>query len=524
MMKRSISISALLLASISAIIGSGWLFAVQYTAMLAGPSALLAWIIGGLAIIIVAYTFAELSSMLPIMGSSTRIPHYTHGTLVSFLFSWIIWLTYVAYSAAEVQAVIMYGSYYFPSLVNTQGSLTQTGYIAATLLMLLISSINIYSLRWLMRANSALTILKITIPVLIGGVILSLFFSPSHAIHPNQSQFMPFGIQGVFAAITSGGIIFAFNGFKQAAEMAGEAKNPKIALPIALIGSVVICLLIYLVLQIAFLTSLTPQNLAQGWQHIKLLSANSPLAAILAQDHLSFLLILLYVGAIICPLAAALMYVNSSARSLYGKSKNGTLPPVFAKLTLSGSPARAICINFAVAMLLYLPLQGFQSIMTFIGAAVALTYAIAPICLLTLRSQAPLQPRPFKVPLYRFWCWLAFYICTLMTLWGGWNNMQKMGIALFAGLSLLIVYAKCSKRQSKIKLNWRESTWLWLYFFGLMVISYLSSYGGGMNIIPFGWDFIVTGIFCAIILVFAQRFKLPANITLAHIEELKTSI
>ena len=188
------------------------------------------------------------------------------------------------------------------------------GYFTAAILMLMISSLNIYSLRWLIRCNSILTVLKITIPVLIGGIILALYFSPAHTIHPSQSQFMPFGIHGVLAAITSGGIIFAFNGFKQACEMAGEAKNPKRALPIALIGSVLICLFIYLILQTAFLTSLTPKNLIHGWYHLGLADANSPMSAILTQDHLSYLLVLLYIGAIICPLAAALMYVNSSAR------------------------------------------------------------------------------------------------------------------------------------------------------------------------------------------------------------------
>ena len=85
-MNRSISSVTLLFAAVSAILGSGWLFSAYYTAMLAGPAAILSWVLGGLAVIVVAFVFAELSTMLPITGSSTRIPQYTHGTVAVLFF------------------------------------------------------------------------------------------------------------------------------------------------------------------------------------------------------------------------------------------------------------------------------------------------------------------------------------------------------------------------------------------------------------------------------------------------------
>ena len=115
-MKRSVSTLALLFTSISAILGSGWLFAAYYAGKIAGPSALLAWVIAGLCITFIAFVFAELSSMFPVMGSSTRIPHMTHGTLVGFMYGWIIWLCYASIPPTEVQAIIQYASFYFPSL------------------------------------------------------------------------------------------------------------------------------------------------------------------------------------------------------------------------------------------------------------------------------------------------------------------------------------------------------------------------------------------------------------------------
>ena len=77
-MKRSVTTLTLLFTSVSAILGSGWLFSAYYAAGIAGPASLVSWIIAAVCIIFVAFVFAELSTMFPIMGSSTRIPHMTH--------------------------------------------------------------------------------------------------------------------------------------------------------------------------------------------------------------------------------------------------------------------------------------------------------------------------------------------------------------------------------------------------------------------------------------------------------------
>ena len=221
-MHRSISTLGLLLTSISAIIGSGWLFGAYYTATIAGPAALLSWVLGGLFVVIVAFVFAEICGMIPVSGSSTRIPQFTHGMTVSFMFAWMIWLSYLALMATEVQSVIQYSSFYFPSLTQTNGGLTPVGYMTAVVLMFLVSFINTYSLRWLIRCNNILTIIKLLIPIILIIFVLTYFFHPEAVLHPNKSSFMPNGISGALTAISSGGILFAFNGFKQAAEMAGE--------------------------------------------------------------------------------------------------------------------------------------------------------------------------------------------------------------------------------------------------------------------------------------------------------------
>lgn len=519
-MRRSISNTALLFTSVSAILGSGWLFAAFYTAQAAGPASLLAWLIGGGAVIIIAFVFAELSAMLPIMGSSSRIPHFTHGTIVSFLFAWIIWLAYAALVPAEVQAVIQYLRFFFPQLTKANNALTLQGYILASTLMMLMSILNTYSLRWLIRCNNFFTALKVIIPIIISIVLIFVASKPMDVIHAAGSNFMPYGLHGILAAIASGGIIFAFNGFKLACELAGEAKNPKRALPIAIIGSILLCLFLYLLLQIAFLSALDKPNILLGWMHIHLDGASSPFSAVLSQHHAKWILPLLYLGAVLGPLAAALIYVGSASRALYATSKNGYIPSCFEHLNQKGIPTSAILLNFFFGLLMFAPLPGWRNMITFLTSIMGITYAIAPVCLLALREQAPNQPRPFKLAFPKTTAFLAFYICTLITYWSGWAIISKLSVALAFGFVLLFWYHTCSKRGRKIQFDWLAATWLWPYFIGISIISYLGNFGGGRNIIPFGWDFIWIAVFCMAILYIAQRFKLPAEKTQAFIRAL----
>ena len=520
-MKRSISSTALLFTSVSAILGSGWLFSAYYTAILAGPSAIIAWIIGAGATIVIAYIFAELASMLPITGSSSRIPQFTHGTIVSFIFGWVIWLTYVTLSPTEVQAVIQYVSYFFPGLIHhSSAALTRKGYILATVLMMAISALNIFSLRWLLRCNNFLTLIKLIVPLFVSIVILSVMFSPKHLLHPSDTPFMVFGWHGVFSAISTGGIIFAFNGFKLAAEMAGEAKNPAKALPIAIIGSVGLSFTIYFLLQAAFLVSIKANNLTQGWALLHLSRAYSPFTAIAHQNNMHWLTPILYVGALAGPLAAALIYAGSASRALYGTSKNGYLPEYLQTLTTQGNPIVAIVINFFIGMLAFMPLPGWNNMVTFLTSLMSLTYAIAPICLITLRHQAPTQLRPFRLPFPKLMAFSAFYICTLMTYWTGWHIISKLSTCMAIGLIILFLYHFVSKRGKQIEFNWKPAIWIWPYFIGLIIISVLGNFGGGLNYIKFGWDFVVIGIFCVACMALAVKYRLPDATTQKYINEL----
>lgn len=520
-MKRSVTTLTLLFTSVSAILGSGWLFSAYYASTIAGPASILSWLIAGGCIIFVAFVFAELSAMFPVMGSSTRIPQMTHGTLVGFMYAWIIWLCYAAIPPTEVQAMIQYASFYYPTLTHPNGGLTLDGYLCAAVIMLIISLLNAFSLRWLLRCNTGFTFMKIIIPLFLIILIFAYYFNPATILHPNNTSFLPMGIKGVLSAISAGGMVYAFNGFSQACEWGGAVKRPGISLPIAIIGSIVLTLVIYLGLQLAFLTSMTPANLTHGWEHLTLERANSPLAAITYQDGFKWFLPILFAGAIIGPFAASLIYTSGAAQSLRSKSINGYLPSFLQILSPQQTPIYAIAINFALGMLLFAPLPGWNKMMGFLTSLMTFTYTIGPICLIALREQAPDQKRPFRLPLPTIWATVAFYFCTVFSYFNGWTIISKLSIGFIAGLVILLVYRACSKSRKKPTLRWIPSIWIWPYIGGLTLISYLGSFGGGRNILPFGWDLLVLAFFSIGIVYLAKRFKMPAERTLHYIAELK---
>jgi len=512
MQQRTIGKLPLLFTSVSTILGSGWLFSSYYSTLYAGPSSIISWLLGGLFVIIIAFVYAELVSMVPITGSSTRIPHYTHGSTVSFMFAWMIWLSYATFVATETQAVLQYLNFFFPGITKSTGGLTTDGLIYAAITMLGISIINVYSLKWLIRLNNILTLFKIFIPLIISISILLYFFTPVRAFTPAGSPFIPFGSYGILQAISTGGILFAFSGFKQACEVAGEVENPKKAIPFAIIGSVALTLILFILLQIAFLTSLTDQNLLSGWKNLSLTNNQSPLASILDQNDFHALVPLLYIGAIIAPLASGFMYCSSAARSLYGMSKNGYIPKFFEYLTPSRNPIYAIIANFLLGMMLFLPLPGWDKMVTFLTSLMSVTYSVGPVALLALRYQVPNMERPIKLPFDKFWAYVAFYICTLLTYWTGWENVSKLAFSLVLSLIVFTIYHLIVQRGKGKELDLKASIWIWPYFTGIIFFSYMGSFGG-KNIIPFGLDLFLISIFCLIILYLGVRFRLHESRT-----------
>ncbi len=496
----------MLLLSINGMVGSAWLFAPFYSAKIAGVAAIMAWILGGLATLLIALTFAELSTFLPIAGGTTRFSQLSHGAITSFIISWITWLSCVTMPPIEVQATLQYASTYFPALthsVNGMPVLTGIGFLFAFVLMLGICIINVASYRGLVGFNLALFSFKIFV------IVLTVAMLTKTSFHTQNFAGFSGSIgnwETILTAVASGGIAFAFTGFKHGVELAGETKNSQIAIPLGIVGSVVSCLILYLGLQVAFIGAIEPDALKKGWHLLEYTGDAGPFVGIAALLGLAVLVKLLYIDAAVSPLGAGLIYTTSTARIIYAMSKNGYLPNFLSGLNGQHFPIWAIGLNFLVGMFLFLPLPGWQTMVSFLVSAVVISYAMGPISLMCLRRQLPNEHRPFRLPAANVLCFLAFYCCNLISYWTGWDTFSKLAIAIGIGCIFLII-AWLRGTIQKDQFGIKAILWIAPYLGGLTLISYLGSFGG-KHIISFGWDFLVIGIFSLVILHLAVRVRL----------------
>src|ERR687884_2186229 len=154
-LRREIGFIGLLWASGGSIIGSGWLFGAQGALSTAGPAAVISWVIGAVAILLLALVHAELGGMYPVAGGTARFPHYAFGGAAGASFGWFSWLQAATVAPIEVSAMITYAQHYSFAhawLNPSTKVLTTSGLIVAVVLMALLTAINFLGIRRLAAA------------------------------------------------------------------------------------------------------------------------------------------------------------------------------------------------------------------------------------------------------------------------------------------------------------------------------------------------------------------------------------
>ncbi|MES2615230.1 MAG: APC family permease [Bdellovibrionota bacterium] len=508
--KRDISSLGILCASLSGIIGSGWLFGCLFAAQMAGPASIFSWIIGGVSVLFLALTYAEVSTMFPISGGFATLPVFTHGKLAGFILTWITWVTYVVSIAQEVQATIFYLGNHFPSWVQKQDGVTQfthLGFFISFLIMLSLLFINSFGAKLFSKANTVVSLWKLFVPFIVVVLfIFNSFHNNNHFLFADgfsSSSFAPYGIHGVFSAVALSGVVYSFCGFQHGAMLAGEAKNPQKAVPMAAIGSIIICILLYCGLQYAFISALPDSALANGWKNLSFVGDAGPLAGLSSMLGLGWLAMVLYVDSVISPLGTGVIYMASSARVVQNMSTTGSMPKFFARLTKFGVPIRAMALNFILAMLAFLPFKGWQSIVSFLSSALVFSFAVGPLCLVAFRKQLPLQHRPFRLPFYQVFSFIAFYVCNLMIFWSGFDVVWKLSVTLAIGAIAFMLSSNKTTRSDFI-----SAVWLVPYMGSFCLLSYYGSFAGGINMIPLGEDFIYVFALSLIFFILSQKMSL----------------
>ncbi len=466
----------LLFSSIGGMIGSGWLFGALNAAKIAGPAAMISWVIGGVAVMLLALVFAELSTMFPRPGAVIVFPKLCFGMLAATVFSWINFLAYVAVAPVEAVAVVSYANNFWPGLAGGGGVLTAKGLGAAVTLMLLFTIINLLAIRLVLAVNSAITWWKLAVPALTIVVLICVHFRAHNFM---QFGFAPAGVGGVFAAVSGSGIIFTYLGFRQAIELAGESANPARALPFAIIGSVLFCMVLYGGLQIAFIGAVSPGNLAHGWGQLSFKGVSGPFAGLASGLGLTWLAVTLYVDAAISPAGAAIIYNTTSARVIYATADEGLFSKRLATVSAAGVPIAALALSFFAGLFFLVPLPSWRLLVTYLSSIGVLAYGIGPVVLFAFRRTLPEAEfqRPFRLGFAGLVAPLAFIVANLVVFWAG----AAVADHLFGGLAIaFLVYCafQLLRYRSLRHLEWRGAWWLAPYFFGLWLITYLGPLHG----------------------------------------------
>src|SRR5215213_5039268 len=298
---REVSTLGLLFFSLGSIIGSGWLFTPLVATQIAGPAAIIAWVGGGAIMLVLALVHAELGGMYPVAGGSARYPHFAFGSMAGFAIGWIVWVGSVTVAPIEVLAVTTYGIHFFPWMMVEQGGtevLTGAGIVVSIVLMAVFTVVNLLGVGSLAKSNNTIMIWKITIPFLTILVLIAVAFNPSN--FTAAEGFNPAGFTGILSALGLG-IIFSYQGFEQAIQLGGETRNPGRNIPLAVIGSMLIGLVLYIALQVVFVGALHPAELKNGWANLSFPQDAGPFAGLATAAGLGWLATLLYIDAFVSP-------------------------------------------------------------------------------------------------------------------------------------------------------------------------------------------------------------------------------
>ena len=524
-LKREVGMIGLMWASVGSIIGSGWLFGAQEGLIAAGPAAIISWVVGGLMMLVLALIHAELGGMYPVSGGTARFPHYAFGGAAGASFGWFSWLQAATVAPIEVSAMITYAQHYSfaHSWLNpTTKVLTTSGLIVAVLLMAVLTAINFLGIKKLAAANSAATWWKVAVPLLVILVLALTNFNTGN--FTAAEGFSANGFHGVLAAISTSGIIFSYLGFEQADQLAGEAKNPKRDLPIAIIGAMIIGIVIYVALQVAFLVALPDTAIGKTWDSEgKGLYTlfTGPFAEVATLLSLGWLAAIIYADAIISPAGTGLIYTTGSSRVSYGLSRNGYVPTPFEWVNERGVPWVGLIAAFVTGCICFLPFPSWQSLVGLITSASVLMYAGAPLSLGAFRRRLPNADRPYRLPIAGFMSPLGFCISGLIILWSTWETDWKLGVAILIGYAILGISRAFNLNDKSPHLHWRSASWLPAYLVGMGIITYISSFGPMDN--PILGDYLgilVTVVFSVAIYYWAMAVALPTE----EIEEMVNEV
>lgn len=450
-LKRSLGGFSLIAIGIGVIIGAG-LFSLTGIAAAnnAGPAVTLSFVVAAVGCAFSALCYAEFASMVPVAGSAYTYAYATMGEL----FAWIIgWDLVLEYSVGAATVAISWSQYLLKFLskygINLPPQLVMSPFETATLAdgtavhglvnipaMLIVLAITLIIIRGT-SGSAWFNALVVTLKVAVVLVFIALgwqYIDPANYqpyIPANTGVFGEFGWSGILRG--AGVVFFVFIGFDIVATMAQETKNPQRNMPIGIIGSLLICTVLF-VLFGHVMTGLA--------NYTEFKNSAAPVAIAIEKTPYAWLSSAVILAIIIGYTSVILVDLLGQSRVFFSMAKDGLLPPVFARI--HGRFHTPLQSNLLLGVFIAL-FAGFVPIsvvgeMTSIGTLLA--FVMVCVGVLIMRKKEPDAPRGFRTPLVPLVPILGILTCLVMMVSLPWETWLRLAVWLAIGLAIYFGYGK----------------------------------------------------------------------------------
>ncbi len=433
-LKRVIGTPGLLLMGIGAIIGAGiFILTGIASAFYAGPAIIISFVIAGAACLFTALCYAEFASMIPVAGSAYTYSYATLGELLAWIIGWDLILEYlvivaavaVGWSGYIVNIFTSLGFILPPQLINPPGVEGGIINIPAVLIIAGITWLLVRGAKQSSQVNTVIVVIKLSV------ILLFITIGVNYINPANYHPFFPYGWSGVFkgAAI----IFFAYIGFDAITTAAEEVKNPKRTFPIAILGSLFISSILYIVVS-GVLNGILP--------YYTFKQTAAPVAFALAQLGINWANIVISIGALCGITSVLLVSFFGQSRVFFAMSRDGLLPEFFSRIHKDfRTPVNGIVIVGIVASIIaaFLPITELAQLVN-IGTLAA--FIIVSASIIILRKEKPDLKRPFKTPLVPLVPILAILFCLFLVTELPTITHIRFVVWLIIGLGIYYFYGR----------------------------------------------------------------------------------
>lgn len=473
-LKRTLSSWALIALGIGAIIGAG-LFArtAAAAATHAGPAVTIGYIIAGVGCAFAGLCYAEFASMIPIAGSAYTYSYATMGEFVAWIIGWDLILEY-GVGAATVSSYwsqyfnrflgifdlsIPYQWFHSPFEVNADGVHGIIN-IPAIFILLLLSLLLIRGTKGSAAVNNIIVMVKVAIILIFIAIGWSYIrpenhtpYIPEPTKYTNPETGVTTNFGGIMGILGAAGIVFfAYIGFDAVSTAAQEAKNPKRTMPIGILGSLVVCTILYILFSYVltgvtstedFRTHGKEASVTYAIEHLDGNTINGTW-----HPKYGWLANLITVAILAGFSSVILVMLLGQSRVFFSMSRDGLVPAVFSQVHPKyRTPYKSNMIFFILSAIFagFIPADVVGE-MTSIGTLFAFILVCAGVWIMRVRH--PEIPRQFKVPAVPVVSTLGIIVCAAMILGLGWTNWVRLFGWLIIGL---IIYIGYSRHRSKLR-------------------------------------------------------------------------